>query len=404
MPADPPPVKSLVITTLYPNAVQPRHGIFIEHRLRNLAKSGRVAMEILAPVPWFPFTSDRFGTYATLAKAPRHAIRHGFSIHHPRYLVIPKIGMTLAPFLMAASLLRPVGALLRAHPEIAVIDAFYFYPDGVAAALLGRIFGKPVAIHALGTDVNLIPRYMLARRLIRWAAGRAVALSAVCQALKDGLVALGVPADKVRVILHGVDLDLFRPPADRAAERAALGLARPTLISVGHLVERKGHHIAIAALAELPGHELLIAGDGEMEGALHQLATHLGVADRVRFLGHVEQADLRRYMGAADALVLASSREGIANVLLEAMACGTPVVSTHAWGAPEVITAPEAGLLVPERTPAAFAAAIRRLFAALPDRAATRRFVEGYTWERTTRDHLALLDAALTGTPMPRAA
>jgi glycosyltransferase involved in cell wall biosynthesis len=393
--ANTPRLKSLVISTLFPNSAQPRHGIFIEHRLRNMNESGRIAMEVLAPVPWFPFTNQRFGSYAAFARAPRAALRHGLEIRHPRYLAIPKVGMTLAPFLLAAALVRPIGDLIRAGRDFEVIDAFYFYPDGVAAAMLGRYFRKPVVIHALGTDINLIPQRLLPRQMIRWAAQSAAGISAVCQALKDRLVELGVGEDKIRVILHGVDLELFRPPNDREADRGRLRLARPTLISIGHLIERKGHHIIIEAMTELPEFELLIAGDGEMEQTLRQLAQRHRVAERVRFLGHVDQRELKTYLGAADALVLASSREGIANVLLEAMACGTPVVTTKVWGAPEVVTEPEAGVLVSERSPGAVALAVRRLFAAYPDRAATRRFVESFTWARTTREHLAMLEEVL---------
>jgi len=303
--------------------------------------------------------------------------------------------MTVAPALLAASLIRPIQRIIDEGFDFDVLDSYYFYPDGVAAILLGRHFGKPVVISALGTDINLIPQYTLPRRMIQWAAHNAAGITTVCRALKDGLVDLGVPESSIRVVLHGVDLQLFQPPANREELRTTLRLKRPTLLSVGHLIERKGHYIAIEALKSLPEMELVIAGDGPEEASLKRLADSCGVASRVRFLGHVNQGDLRTYYGAADALILASSREGIANVLLEAMACGTPVVATKVWGAPEVVTAPEAGVLVPERTPAALAASVQDLFDNYPDRVATRRFVEKYSWAQTTEDHLALLNQIL---------
>jgi glycosyltransferase involved in cell wall biosynthesis len=252
-----------------------------------------------------------------------------------------------------------------------------------------------VVISALGTDINLIPQYTLPRKMVQWAARNAAGITTVCQALKDGLVDLGVSESAVRVVLHGVDLQLFQPPNNREELRARLGFTKRTLLSVGHLIERKGHHIAIQALKSFPEMELIIAGDGPEDATLKRLANSCGVDSRVRFLGHVNQADLRTYYGAADALILASSREGIANVLLEAMACGTPVVATKVWGAPEVITSPEAGVLVPERTPEALAASIQDLFENYPDRRVTRRFVEKYSWAQTTEDHLALLNEIL---------
>ena len=393
-------MRTLVLSTLYPNTAQPRHGIFIENRIRDQVRSGRIEARVMAPVPWFPISNKIFGDYAKFAQAPKKEERHGIPITYPRYPLIPKFGMTVAPALLAASLIRPIQKIIAEGFDFDVLDTYYFYPDGVAAILLGRHFRKPVVISALGTDINLIPQYTLPRKMIQWAARNAAGITTVCQALKDGLVDLGVPENSVRVVLHGVDLQLFQPPANREELRINMGLKRRTLLSVGHLIERKGHHIAIEALKSLPDMELIIAGDGPDEAALKRLANTCGVDSRVRFLGHVNQGDLRTYYGAADALILASSREGIANVLLEAMACGTPVVATKVWGAPEVITSPEAGVLVPERNAEALAASIRTLFGHYPDRHATRRFVERYSWAQTTEDHVALLNEILqVGTP-----
>jgi len=108
------------------------------------------------------------------------------------------------------------------------------------------------------------------------------------------------------------------------------------------------------------------------------------------------QEDLRHYFGAADALVLASSHEGWANVLLESMACGTPVVASNVGGTPEVVSAPEAGVLMADRTPQALANAARGLFASYPDRGATRRYAEGFSWDATTAGHLRLFSRILS--------
>ena len=386
----------LSMTTLYPNAAQPGHGVFVENRLRHLVASGEVALRVVAPVPWFPSGSTRFGRYAAFARAPLQDSRHGIAITHPRYPVIPKVGMTVAPALLYGPLLRHVQALLAAGHRFDLIDAHYFYPDGVAAALVGRRLGKPVVITARGTDLNLIPQHALPRRMIQWAAGQAAGLITVCQALKDVLVDLGVPPERVSVLRNGVDLALFRP-AEREPARKALGLTKPTLLSVGHLIERKGHHLVIEALAELPGMDLLIAGEGPERDALERLVERRGLGDRVRLLGAVSHGRLPQIYSAADALVLASSREGWANVLLEAMACGTPVVASNVWGTPEVVAAPAAGTLAAERTPRGVADGIRRLFEVLPDRAATRSYAEQFSWDSTTQGQLDLFRKILEG-------
>ncbi|MBC7908751.1 MAG: glycosyltransferase family 4 protein [Rhodospirillaceae bacterium] len=373
----------LTFTTLYPNAAQPVLGVFVENRLRHLAASGEVQAQVVAPVPWFPVASPVFGQWGKYAGAPKFEDRHGLRIWHPRYPVLPKIGMTIAPALLYAWTLPLVRRL-----KFDVIDAHYFYPDGVAAAMLARTLGKKLVITARGTDLNLIPRYRLPRAQIRWAAQTAAGICTVCAALKAPLLEMGIPESKIRVLRNGVDLEGFRL-MERAKPDAT------TLLSVGLLIERKGHHLVIEALTHLPGTRLMIAGGGPMRDELEALARRLGVSDRVRFLGEVPHDRLAEIYTSADALVLASSREGWANVLLEAMACGTPVVATDIWGTAEVVASPEAGVLVAERSAAAIAQGVQRLLAALPDRRATRLYAERFGWEPTTQGQLDMFREVL---------
>ena len=382
-------MKILTFSTLYPNAQKPGHGIFVETRLRHLVASGQVEARVVAPVPWFPLHHPRFGNYAELAKVERREQRFGIDIAHPRYPVLPKVGMNAAPALLAAGARATLARMLDQGYDFDLIDAHYFYPDGVAAAMLGKYFNKPVVITARGSDITLFPSFRLPRKMIVWAARRAAGVITVCDALRDEVVQLGVDPAKVVSLRNGVDLQLFQP-VERESVRARLGLDRFTLLAVGHLVPVKAQQLAVAALAQLPDVQLLIAGNGPQRGMLERLANEHGVAQRVRFLGAVPQAQLRDYYGAADALVLPSEREGWANVLLEAMACGTPVVASRVWGTPEVVAAPEAGLLMAERSAAGLADAVRALRAAYPDRAATRRYAERFSWDDTTAGQVAL--------------
>ncbi len=384
-----PPVHLLTFTTLFPNSEQPNHGVFVRNRLRHLLASGAALAEVVAPVPYFPSGAPMFGHWGRLARVARRDESHGLTVHHPRYPVIPRVGMSLAPALLYAATLPVLRRLLDRGVRVDAIDAHYLYPDGVAAVWLGQKLGLPVVVTARGTDVNLIPTYAVPRRLIQRATAGAAALVAVSAALKTALTDLGVPAEKVTVLRNGVDVTLFHPPADRHAARAALGLTGPTIISVGGLVERKGHHLAIEALRVLPDWTLLIVGEGPERPRLLALIDRLGLHGRARLLGPRPHADLPALYGAADVLVLASSREGWANVLLESMACGTPVVATNIWGNPEVVQTRDAGLIV-ERTAPAIAEGVRRLAAAPPPRAATRAYAEGFSWDETTAGQLAL--------------
>lgn len=389
-------MKLLTFTTLFPNVVKPTQAIFVETRLRHLVATGEVVSRVVAPVPWFPSAGNYFGRYGDFARIPATENRFGIEVLHPRYLLIPKVGMNLAAWLMAEAAKKTVARLLDEGYDFDLIDAHYFYPDGVAAAMLGKYFNKPVVITARGSDISLIPRHAIPRRQIQWGARRAQGIITVCNALKEELIALGVAADKITPLRNGVDLQRFQP-GDRASLRAELGLAGDayTLLSAGHLVPVKGHDLVIAAMPLMPDTRLLIAGAGVERSRLEALAATLGVGDRVRFLGALPQEQLARTYAAVDALVLASSREGWANVLLEAMACGTPVVASRVWGTPEVVTAPEAGLLMHERSARGVADAVIALREAAPDRAATRRYAERFSWDDTTAGQLKLFRAIL---------
>jgi glycosyltransferase involved in cell wall biosynthesis len=390
------PVRVLLFSTLYPSASRPSHGIFVETRLRELLKTGEVDVRVLAPVPWFPSTNPRFGEQARMAATPARAVRNGIQVTHPRYPLLPKIGMTIAPLLLALACIAPIRKLRREGFDFDVIDAHYYYPDGVAAAWLARHFGKPLAITARGTDLNLITQHALPRRMIAWAAQQAQASIGVCKALIDVLRDMHIDPHKLHVMRNGVDLQRFtRQPADDLRARVGLKPGQgPLLLSVGHLIERKGHDRVIEALAVLllqhPQARAVIVGEGVERARLEALAQRLGVADRVTLTGSLPQTELPRWYSAADVLVLASSREGWANVLLEAMACGTPVVATSIWGTPEVVARPEAGELVHERTGAALAEGVRRLLARKPAAAAVRAYAEGFSWDATSQAQLRL--------------
>ncbi|MGZ3236229.1 MAG: glycosyltransferase family 4 protein [Burkholderiaceae bacterium] len=389
-------MRLLTFSTLFPNAERPNHGIFVETRLRYLISSGKVESRVVAPVPWFPFRHARFGQYASFAKVPKKETRYGIKVDHPRYFLPPKVGMNLAPFLLARAVRPTIQRIIDEGYDFDLIDAHYFYPDGVAAILLGRYFNKPVVITSRGTDINLIPQYTVPRKLILWAARQAKGMITVCNALKTEMVQLGVDADRITPLRNGVDLQRFQP-VNREALRETLGMTQFTLLSVGLLEARKGHDVIIQALPRLPDVKLLIAGSGPDRRKLEELAQQLGVANRVTFLGPVPQTELRNYYGAADALVLASSREGWANVLLESMACGTPVVASNVWGTPEVVASPDAGVLMSERTPQGLADAVQTLRAQYPDHTATRRYAEKFSWDDTTQGQIDLFEKIIGG-------
>lgn len=386
-------MKILTFTTLFPNAVHPHHGIFTETTLKHQLATEQVTATVVAPVPWFPSKNSKFGRYSEFARVPRLERRINVDVYHPQYFLPPKVGMNLAPLVLAKAAL-PVMKKIEAAEGFDVIDAHYFYPDGVAAVMLGKYLNKPVIVSALGTDINLIPKFRLPRRMILWAGKRSAAMITVCDALKREMVGMGMQSEKIFPLRNGVDLELFHP-VDRDQARSDLGIEGFTLLSVGHLDPRKGHDRTISAMRYMPGAKLIIVGGGADLLKLQRLAVDEGVSDSVRFVPPVSQAQLRTYFSACDALVLASSREGWANVLLESMACGTPVVASDVWGTPEVVQCPEAGVLIFENSPEGIANGVQRLRNNLPTRSATRAYAEKFGWGSTTAGQIRLFKDAM---------
>jgi teichuronic acid biosynthesis glycosyltransferase TuaC len=387
--ASPARLRLVLFSTLYPSSVRPGHGAFVETRLQQLLHTGAVDARVVAPVPWFPSTHPRFGPWARMAATPRAERHNGLDVQHPRYLLPPAVGETVAPLVLALGALPALRRLLREGFDFDLIDAHYYYPDGVAAALLGRWLGKPVVISARGSDLNVLGGHALPRRMMAWAGRQAAASIGVCQVLVDTLRGWGVPAQRLHVMRNGVDLARFRP-LDVAAARQALGITGgPVLLCVANLVEVKGHALVLDALHRLrdrhPRAHLLLVGDGPLRKTLERQAAVLGLCDRVRFVGAVPNDALATWYSAADLSVLASRSEGWANVLLESMACGTPVVATDVGGSSEVVAVPAAGALVRRRDADALAETLAGVLAARPPRDAVRRYAEGFGWEATSQ-------------------
>jgi glycosyltransferase involved in cell wall biosynthesis len=320
---------------------------------------------------------------------PSEETRHGLQVEHPRYPAVPRVGMSAAPLALCAAILPFLRRQIRDGRDFDLIDAHYFYPDGVGAVLLGRALDRPVSVTARGSDLNLIAQHAVPRRWIRWAAQNADGLVAVSGGLKRRLIELGVGADRVRVLRNGVDLALFHP-YDRKAARGTLGFTRPTLVAVGNLVALKRHWLMVEALTHLPKVELVIVGEGPERDGIEKLARERKVADRVRLLGRVPQDRLPEIYSAADLLLLVSTHEGWPNVLLESMACGTPVVVSPMDGIADIVGASEAGRILADDTLSGLASAIRELLVASQSRAATRLYAEQFDWQSTTDGQIAL--------------
>ena len=376
-------LRVLTLSTLFPNGAQPNLGGFVARQTHALAAQPAVQVEVVAPVglPLWPLSLH--SRYAPLRKLPLSETVDGLVVHRPRYRVWPGLGQRGTAARLAAALL-PLLKAIRRRFAFDVIDAEFFWPDGPAAMRFAEALGVPFSVKARGADIHLWGTQAgIGEQIV--AAGRAAGgLLAVSGALKADMAALGMPERKIAVHHTGIDLDRFRPAPGKQPGRR--------LITVGHLIARKGQALAIAALADLPGASLTVVGDGPERGRLEALARRLGLAERVRFLGARPHAALPALLAEADVLVLPTASEGLANVWVEALACGVPVVTSDVGGARDVIDRPEAGRLVP-REPEAIAAAVRELLADPPDPDKVRESTEKFSWERNGAELAAHLKA-----------
>ncbi|BAL25899.1 glycosyltransferase [Azoarcus sp. KH32C] len=382
------PLHVVVFSTLFPNGAQPHAGLFIRERMFRVAR--HLPLSVVAPMPWFPLQSlIRLWRPGFRPPVPRRETQAGIQIIHCRFPSFPGLFKSLDGILLALGSLPTLWRLKRAG-RLDVLDAHFGYPDGYAATLLGRWLRVPVTITMRGTEVRHAADPALAPRLRRALEG-ADRVFTVSASLRELALKLGVAPDKVRVIGNGVDTARFAP-VPKAEARAALGLPAdaPVLISVGGLAERKGFHRVIDLLPDLrrrfPGLMYLIAGGASAEGdwraRLERQVGSLGLTDTVRFLGVVEPDELKGPLSAADVFVLATRNEGWANVFLEAMACGVPVVTTDVGGNREVVCRPELGAVVPFGEPEALREAVMEALARSWDREALVAYARDNEWSR----------------------
>jgi glycosyltransferase involved in cell wall biosynthesis len=373
-------LRVLSLSTLYPNDLTPNFGVFVERQMQAVAKRGDVDLVMVGPLGIPPFPLSLHPRYAALDRLPQEELRGGVRVLHPRFRLIPSIGAHRNARAEAAGVL-PLARRLHDETPFDVVDAQFFYPDGPAAIGIGKALGLPVSIKARGADIHHWGTAPATREQVLAAGLAADGLLAVSQGLVEDMVALGMPRGRITVHRTGLNADLFRP-YDRRMCRDQLGLGRDlkVLVCVGALIPRKGQRFAIEALKDIPDAVLLIAGTGEDENALKNLTERLGLKRRVHFLGAVPHGDLPIVLNAADVFVLPTASEGLANAWVEALACGTPVVTTPIPGAQELLTDPAWGRMVP-REAGAIAAAVRDLLAAPPLPETVQAAVAAFSWE-----------------------
>jgi len=353
-------MRVLVVTKIFPNAKEPLSSPFNRQQFSALAKHAEV--EVLATLPWFP-GAKLFGKWSNagrLSDVPAREQIGPLDVSHPRYVYLPRSGYALDGLLYAASVAPAVFKRRRAD----VILASWAYPDGVAGVLLGKALGIPVVVKVHGSDIDVISTLPGPRTNLKLILPRADRVVGVSKPLCAKVEALGVPADRIELVRNGVDDEIFHPrPRDEA--RAALGHGedkRRWVVYVGRLDPAKGVLELAEALrslaAAVPDVAVVFVGQGPARDALNDKTR--GLENRVIFPGARPHHEVSQWMSAADVVCLPSHHEGSPNVVLEALACGRPVVATEVGGIPEIFAEGAAGRMVPVNDPKALAEALAK--------------------------------------------
>ncbi len=377
----------LVFSSLFPSTARPQAGLFIRERMFRVGK--RLPVTVVSPQPWFPFQCViRYWRPHFRSSTPFQENQQGVEVRFPRFLCIPGIAKRWDGWLMALCC-YPLLKKLKREGAFDVIDAHFAYPDGFAAVKLGQWLGVPVTITLRGTEVPL-SRYPGRRQRILEALASADWVFSVSDSLKRHVVDLGAEEDKITVVGNGVDTTLFHPVDQiEARRRLNIPVDAKVLVTVGALVPRKGQHRVIEILPQLvdrfPSLYYVLVGGASPEGdystQLRQQVTELGLEDHVRFLGPMSPAELKIPLSASDVFVLATANEGWANVFLEAMACGLPVVTTDVGGNREVVCKKELGIVVNPDDPGILQEAIDLALKTSWSREAILQYAKQNEWE-----------------------
>jgi len=366
--------------------------------METLARLGDWDVTVINPIglpPLFPLKR-----YAPLRAIPAIEKDGAVTVHHPRFALIPGLSGRFNPTLIARAVL-PLARRLHAEHPFDLVDAQFFYPDGPAAARIAQTLGLPLAIKARGSDIHYWGTVPAALAQIHAAAAQARVLLSVSHALARDMAALGLPEDRIRVHHTGLDHDRFWPRR-RDEARTVLAARLPALAlpegarivaCVGALIPVKGQALAIAALADLPDDVVLVlVGAGADEAALRRQVDSAGLGPRIRFAGNLGHEDLPLLLSAAEAMVLPSEREGLANAWIEALACGAPIIIPDVGGAREVVDQPAAGRVV-ARNATAIAEALKDVLAAQIPQAEVAAAAARFSWDANAAE----LDAIYTG-------
>lgn len=332
-------MKVQILTNLYPLPWVPNQASFNRQQFQYLSRHCPVRITVL--IPWLERFKHRNVTLIPITEG-------NLQLSYRSYFYVPGFARWSYAATMLFSLLLERKNIRNFSPDCLLLS--WAYPDGVAGTMLAKLLGLPVVIKIHGSDINMHLSHASRAKQILWAMMRAQQIVSVSKALANRLVDAKIPADKIQVIYNGVDKELFKPlPRHSVVTQLQLATNRRIILFVGNLKREKGCVDLLDAFAAIsannPEVDLYYIGSGSLAKLLLAGAKEQELQSRVMLLGSLSHEQLALWMNAATIVSLPSYNEGVPNVLLEAMACGTPVVATAVGGIPEVVPK-QAGILV----------------------------------------------------------
>lgn len=338
-------MKVLVISHMYPNARKPLDGIFVKERLKNLCRHCEI--KVVCPYPWFPALG-----FLKKLSMPKKEIQDNIEVYYPKYFPLPGKYFNLVKGFWSFLFIRNVVVNIQKRFNFDIIHAHRVYPDGFAAILLGKIFKKPIVITIHGSDINILIKSFIIKRMIRFSLTRAKCIITVSNALKEKIIGLGIAGNKIEILSNAIDSDKFKPINKiEARKKIDLPLTKKIILFVGNFVYAKNPLLLIDLAYEIKKQGrsdlfFIMVGDGELKQKIIDKIKYLSVKEIVKLIEQKQHDEIPLWMNAADVFVLPSRFEGLPTVLVEAMACGLPIVATKVGGIPEIIKDNERGILI----------------------------------------------------------
>jgi glycosyltransferase involved in cell wall biosynthesis len=391
-------MRILFVTELWP----PNGGSFVFEQVKSVGAFVSATVAVLVPhLPALPRYRARPSPFVEKSAGPE--LLNSVEVYYLRYQTIPELGR----YLNSIQAFRALQRFLRgARERFDLIHAHFAYVAGYAAVRAGRRCRIPTVVTVHGSDINYYtrrsPRNLAAALATIWGLRHAAAITAVSNDLKNKVAALGVPDHRITVVPNGIDESVFFPRGQRSALRRQLQLPETGTIFlyVGNFARVKGLDFLLQAFALvhvwLPQAMLVMVGSGELEAVLKARAQSSGIGQHVIWVGRKPHAEIPFWMSAADLLVLPSLSEGYGLVILEALACGTPAIASQVGSVPEILIAPELGMMVPPGDSAALARAMLEAVGKSWQTEKLVAYARANTWAKRAARFLKVYQSVLT--------